>query len=103
MGKKINKKEIRKIVHSFYDDLNKEMKNKKFKKAFYRERLKLEIAAEIFKLRKEKKISQKQLAEKINTTQAVISRIENGQVFPSTNLIQRICNAFDVQVKFKFC
>ncbi len=30
------------------------MKNEKFKKSFYEERLKLEIAAEIFKLRKEK-------------------------------------------------
>ena len=101
--KKINKKEIHKIVHSFYDDLNKEMQNEKFRKAFHKEKLKLEIASAIFKLRKERKLSQKQLAEKINTTQAVISRIENIQVYPSTKLIQRICNAFDVQVKFKFC
>ncbi len=51
---KIDTKTAKKIAHSFYDDLNKEMKNEKFKKAFYEERLKLEIAAEILKLRKEK-------------------------------------------------
>ncbi|MCK5061926.1 helix-turn-helix transcriptional regulator [Candidatus Parcubacteria bacterium] len=100
---KIDKKTAKKIAHSYYDDRDKLLKDKKLRKIYNKELLKLHIAGEIVKLRKEKKISQKQLAEKINTTQAVISRIENGQVFPSTNLIQRICNAFDVQVKFKFC
>ncbi len=31
---KINTKTAKKITHSFYDDLDKEMKNEKFKKSF---------------------------------------------------------------------
>ena len=46
---KIDKKTARKIVHSFYDDLNREMKSEKFKRTFYEERLRLEIAAENIK------------------------------------------------------
>lgn len=101
--KQINKKQAKKIAFSFYDDLNQDLKDKKFRKIYYNELLKLQIAEEIYKLRKNKKLSQKELARKINTTQAVISRIENAQVCASTNLLQRICNAFEVSAKFEFC
>jgi len=100
---KTSKKNLKKLAYSFQDDLKKDLKNKKFQKIFYQEKIKLDVANEIIKLRKKKKISQKELAKKIKTTQAVISRIENGQVFPSTNIIQRICNEFNVHARIEFC
>ena len=103
MAKKIDKKNFKKLAYSFQDDLKKDLKNKKFKEVFYQEKIKLDIANEIIRLRKKKKISQKELAKKIKTTQAVISRIENGQVFPSTNIIQRICNELNVRAMIRFC
>ena len=103
MAKKTDKKNLKKLACSFQSDLKKDLKDKKIKEIFYQEKIKLDIANEIIKLRKKKKISQKELAKKIKTTQAVISRIENGQVFPSTNIIQRICNKLNVQTKIKFC
>ena len=99
----MNKQQAKKIANSFYEDRDKLLKNKKLRKIYYNELLKLQIAEEIYKLRKNKKLSQKELARKINTTQAVISRIENAQVCASTNLLQRICNVFKVSVKFEFC
>ena len=98
----MNKQQTKQIANSYYEDRNKLLKNKKLGKIYYNKLLKLQIAEEIHKLRKNKRISQKELARKINTTQAVISRIENAQVYPSTNLLQRICNTFEVGVKFQF-
>lgn len=98
----MNKEQFRKEAHSFEDDLQKELKSPSFRKAFYRELLRLQIAEEIIRLRKVKKLTQKQLADKIDTTQAVISRIENGQVYPSTRIIQRICEKLEVQARFEF-
>lgn len=99
----MNKQNIKKKAYSFQDDLDKDLKNSEFKKNFYSELLKLQIAEEIIKLRDKHHLSQKALAKKINTTQAVISRIENAQVYPSTNIIQRICNQFKINAKFEFC
>lgn len=99
----MNKKQMKNLAHSYKADLVKDLKNKEFREVYNKERIKLEIADEVIKLRKSEKITQKELAKKINTTQAVISRIENGQVFPSTNIIQRICNEFNVHAKIQFC
>ncbi len=40
----------------------------------------------LFKLRKEKGLSQEALAEKINTTRQAISKWENGQGYPETEM-----------------
>ncbi len=99
----MNKNKIKKIANSFNDDLAKDLKNPKFKKAYNEEMLKLQIAEQIIVLRKKRRLTQKDLAKKIHTTQAVISRIENAQVYPSTIILQKICNKFKVSAKFEFC
>ncbi|HDH31400.1 MAG TPA: XRE family transcriptional regulator [Candidatus Wolfebacteria bacterium] len=99
----MNKNKIKKIANSFNGDLAKDLKNPKFKKTFNEEMLKLQIAEQIIALRKKRRLTQKDLAKKINTTQAVVSRIENAQVYPSTIVLQRICNKFNVNAKFEFC
>jgi len=65
--------------------------------------LKLQIANEIIKFRKKRGVTQKELAKNINTTQAVISRIENGQVCANTGMLQRICSKYEVEAKFELC
>ncbi|MCF7820009.1 MAG: helix-turn-helix domain-containing protein [Candidatus Pacebacteria bacterium] len=93
--KKNNKKD------NFYNDLKNKLKDDKFKELYCDSLLRFQIAAEIIAFRKKKKLSQKQLAEKINTTQAVISRIENGEVAVSTNILERICYQYNLRLKFK--
>lgn len=99
----MDKKKFRAEASAFYTDLQKDLQSPSFRKYFYSELLRLQIAEEIIRLRKARKLTQKELAKKINTTQAVVSRIENGQVYPSTNIIQRICNGLGVRAKFEFC
>lgn len=48
----------------------------------------------LFKLRKEKGLSQEALAEKVNTTRQAISKWENGQGFPETEKLLMIRKHF---------
>lgn len=96
------KKQNSKIDNSFMNDLKDDLKSETFKKSFYGELLKLQIAEEIIKFRKKRQLSQSELAKAINTTQAVISRIENTQVCPNTNILERICNEFKINIKLEF-
>jgi len=99
----MNKTKLSKIANSFQNDLNSSLKNPKFKKDFYDNLLKYQIANEIINFRKKRGVTQGELAKKINTTQAVVSRIENGQVCASTNILQRICSKYGVEAKFELC
>lgn len=78
------------------------MKDKNFKKVFEEERHRLEIAYKISQLREKKHFSQKQLAEKLDTTQSVIARIEAGQQNLTTDNLQKIASIFDKRVKIEF-
>ena len=94
---------MKNVEADFYKHMNELLKDPEMRKIYNEEMLKLEIAAEVRRLRRERKITQKELAKMINTTQAVVSRIENAQVYPSTDIIQRICKACQVRAEFKFC
>lgn len=54
----------------------------------------------LFKLRKEKGLSQEALAEKVNTTRQAISKLENGQGFPETEKLLMIGNIFEVSIDY---
>lgn len=62
-----------------------------------------EIARAIIRARIDNKITQKELAEKMNTTQSVISRVEQGKTSPSISLLKRLAVALNttLQVQFK--
>lgn len=49
--------------------------------------------------RKATKMTQAQLAAKINTTKSYISRIENGDVVPSVGVFYRIIDALGLRVE----
>ena len=52
----------------------------------------------ILKLRKEKKFTQKELADKLNVTDRVVSHWENGRSIPDVSLYKPICEMFDITV-----
>jgi len=78
------------------------LKDKEFKKAFEKERHRLEVAYKISQLREKKHFSQKELAKKLDTTQSVIARIESGQQNLTTDTLQKIASIFDKRVKIEF-
>ena len=84
-------KKHKKIVYpSFEQYLAQQMKNKAFRKAYKEESHRLEIAYRILQLRKQQRLSQKELAQKLNTTQSVIARMEAGQQNFTTDTLQKI-------------
>lgn len=75
---------------SYKDDLKKRLKNPQFKKAWKESEPEYLLACQIIEKRLKKKISQRLLAQKANTTQAVISRIESMNANPSLELLKKI-------------
>ncbi|EMJ57251.1 DNA-binding helix-turn-helix protein [Leptospira interrogans serovar Valbuzzi str. Duyster] len=83
---------------SFNSLLNKELKNKDFKKEYEVLSNEFTLAKEIIKLRKKRNLTQKDLAEKIGTSQPAIARIESGNYKNlSLSLINRLAKALDAE------
>ena len=96
----MNKKNNKAI--DFQDALKEKLKNSEFKKHFDEYGKQLEIAYQILQLRKKKKMSQKELAEKIGTTQSNIARMEAGQQNFTTNTLNKIALAFNLDLQVNF-
>ena len=79
--------------------LNEELKDPNFKKEWEKLELRYSVIKQIIKIRNTYNLSQAQLAEKLNTTQAVISRIENGTVNIGIDFIERLAKAFNKRVE----
>ena len=50
----------------------------------------------ISKLRKEKNLTQEELAEKLEISQRSLSKIETGQNFVKSNTLEKLLKAFDI-------
>jgi DNA-binding XRE family transcriptional regulator len=59
--------------------LKKQLKNREFRDEYEILKEEFEIAKEIIKLRKDAKLTQKQLAELAGTSQPAIARLESGE------------------------
>lgn len=84
------------------DYLKEQLKNPDFKKEWGKSEAAYQVTRELIKARIRGKISQRQLAKKARTTQAVISRIENMSVSPSIGLLQRIAVSLGKKLEIKF-
>jgi ribosome-binding protein aMBF1 (putative translation factor) len=81
----------------YFDDwLKEQLKNPRLKKAYEQEDVRARLALRIAELRREKKLSQAELARKLHTTQQVISDIETFRHANLTVLtLQKIAQALD--------
>lgn len=61
-----------------------------------------EIASQIIEARIKRKITQEELAKRMGTGQAVISRLENANARPSLSLIQRLADALNLKFELRF-
>ena len=87
----------------YFDDwLKKQLKDPEFKRDYDRLEPQYQVLREIIKTRLERKMSQRHLATKAKTTQAVLSRLENFEVNPSIGLVQRIAEAMGKKLEIKF-
>jgi predicted transcriptional regulator len=87
------------------DDLDKllerELQDPKFKKEWDKLELRYVVIRQIIKIRNTYNLSQSELAKKLNTTQSVISRIENGTVNVGIDFIDNLAKAFDKKVELR--
>ncbi len=59
---------------------------------------KLDLARQVLDLRLKRGWTQQELAERAGTKQANISRLENARLNPSVDMLQKIANAFGVEL-----
>ncbi len=78
------------------------MKDPEFRKEWERSEPEYQLNRAIIKARIDKKMTQKELAKRAKTTQAVISRIQNSSVSPTLALVQRIAEAMGKKLEIKF-
>jgi len=60
----------------------------------------MNIGTKIRKLRLEKKLSQDELADKLNVAQRSISNFESNKTTPDFILMQKVCEIFDVGLEY---
>ncbi len=77
----------------------KESRTKAFNKSYDEEMVRLYFVNEIKKLRLEKKMTQKNLAQKTKMPQSVIARIESGEHSFSMGTLSRIIRVFNKEIK----
>lgn len=61
-----------------------------------------DIKREIIKFRIEQGLSQKELADRINTKQSAISRLESGEYNPSLEFLSKVANALGKELHISF-
>ena len=60
------------------------------------------IISQLIALRKEKKLTQKELAELIGDKQSNISRLESGDYNPTVDKLKKIANCLDSRLDIRF-
>jgi DNA-binding transcriptional regulator YiaG len=97
----LSKQEFKKSI-DFQTHLEEQLKNPEIKKYYDEFGKQLEIAYAILQLRKKLKLSQKELARKIGTSQSNVARIESGSENLTVQTLQRIAQAYKRNLKIKF-
>ncbi|WP_418421740.1 helix-turn-helix domain-containing protein [Butyribacter intestini] len=87
---------------NFRETLNQQLQNPKFKTEWDALEPEFQIIKAMIDGRKEKNITQKELADLTGMTQADISRIETGNSNPSIQTLQRLAAGLGMRVKLEF-
>lgn len=86
-------------VFTLQDHLKELLKDPEFKKEWEDSEVEYQLGRKLIEARLKNKMSQRDLAKKIGTSQAAISRIESMSGNPSLNLLKRIASALNVKLQ----
>lgn len=86
-------------MDDFQQHLNESLKDESFRAEYEQKELRFKIIDILVSLRIQYKLTQAQLAQKLGTTQTVISRIENGSVNVGIDFLQKLGNAFNKKIE----
>ena len=87
-----------KHLYTFQKDLKGRLKNPKFRKVWEDSEVEYLLAKQLIEARLSKKLSQRDLAKKLRTSQAAISRLETMRGNPSLLLLKRIAHTLDTKL-----
>lgn len=89
--------------HTTWKEFEKElMSNPGVRKAYEDLEPEFAMARAIIDARINKKITQAELAKRMGTGQAVISRLEGANAHPSLSLMQRLADALNLKLEIRF-
>lgn len=80
----------------------REMKNPEFRRAYEALEPEFQIAQAVISARTKRKMTQKQLAEKIGTEQPAIARLEGMGSVPTITLLKKIAESLGKKLVIKF-
>lgn len=89
-------------IYTLQDDLKDSLKDPKFKKAWDESEAEYQLAVKMIEARLKRKMSQRQLAQKVKTSQAAISRVEAMSGNPSLSFLKRIASALNLRLSIGF-
>jgi ribosome-binding protein aMBF1 (putative translation factor) len=78
------------------------LKNPKFKEEYDKLQPEFAIIGAVIEARIKNDMTQKQLAEKMGTTQSAISRLEKGNISPTVSFLQKLAEATDSRLDIRF-
>lgn len=85
------------------EDLHKKwMKSKEYHKAYDALAPEFALARAVIDARVTAGLTQEQLAQRMDTTQSVIARLESGRTRPSTQTLERLAAATGTRLKISF-
>lgn len=86
-----------------HEDVKRQLlQNPELKREYDDLKVLYDIKREIIRLRIEQGLSQKELAEKINTKQSAISRLESGDYNPSLEFLSKVASALGKELHISF-
>jgi len=95
-------KTSRKTEWAFQESLKEFLKDPEIKQAYVELEADDQVKRALIELRIKNKQSQKKLADKLDTKQAYISRIEKGGVSPTINYIAKMADALNADAEIVF-
>jgi len=88
-----------KTFNQFFDE---QMKDSKFKKEYENLQPEFDVIRALIDARKGVHITQQELAKKTGISQADISKIENGTRNPTLNMLKRLADGLEMQLRLDF-
>ena len=84
-------------------DLHKKWsKDPQYRKAYDRIGAEFEISRSLIEARTRAMLTQAELAQRMNTTQSVVARLESGRTRPSTRTLEKIAQATGSRLRISF-
>lgn len=89
-------------MSEFRELLNEQLKDPEFKKEWDDIQPEMDVIRAMIAARSKQNLTQKELAEKVGMTQADISKLEKGTRNPSLNLLKRLADGLNMDLKIQF-